>query len=345
MSPRPIAVGLAVLVALSCAGPSAQPAATSATPHATASATSSATPTAQPAAGSIPDAIAQIDPARLEAHMKALAAFGSRAAGTTGHERARQYILDQLKGLPGLQTGLFTTKEPGVLTSVIVTVNPLEPPPPPFVGGFLIAHYDSSASDTPGWKAASDPAPGADEDATGVAALLEYARILSADRGLVKLPIVLAFFDGRYNALGGSSRYAQQSKTNQTVKWVIELDSIGFNPLKDRLDLVSYDQHSKKLGDRIRQANDKYAIGLGPVVEQMATTENAIFDAASFGLYVVPAALLTERYGPPDETYPGNPARRTVNDTPEKVTNKSLWLKVSKLALATALELAGGSPL
>jgi hypothetical protein len=31
-----------------------------------------------------------------------------------------------------------------------------------------------------------------------------------------------------------------------------------------------------------------------------------------------------------------------VNDTPDKITNKRLWLKAAKLTLATALDLARG---
>ena len=39
-------------------------------------------------------------------------------------------------------------------------------------------------------------------------------------------------------------------------------------------------------------------------------------------------------------TFPGNYTFHTVNDTPDKITNKRLWLKAAKLTLATALDLA-----
>ena len=47
-----------------------------------------------------------------------------------------------------------------------------------------------------------------------------------------------------------------------------------------------------------------------------------------------------QRYGENDATFPGNYTFHTVSDTPDKITNKRLWLKAAKLALATALELA-----
>jgi len=343
MSMKARCLAVALLALVSCATPAAPPQPVR-TPSSSPS-TVVASPTPSPAAGSLEAAIAQIDPAKLDVHMRALAAFRSRDPRHVGHDRARQYILDQLRVIEGIQVGLFQTAEPVTMISVIVTINPLDPPTGGFFPGLICAHYDSTAIRTPNWMPASDPAPGADDDATGVAALLEYARILAGNRALLKMPIVLAFFDGHHTALRGSSRYAQMVVRNQKPKWVIEVNTVGFNPIADRLDLVSYEDHSTKLRDRARAANDRYAIGVSPLVDQPSTTENSVYDAASFGLYVIPALMLTERYGDPDASYPGNPARRTVNDTPDRVTNKSLWLKAAKLGLATALELAGSAPL
>ena len=61
---------------------------------------------------------------------------------------------------------------------------------------------------------------------------------------------------------------------------------------------------------------------------------------APFGLAGIPAITLTQGYADADATWPGNATFHTVNDTPDKITNRSLWLKAAKLTLATALELA-----
>jgi hypothetical protein len=42
----------------------------------------------------------------------------------------------------------------------------------------------------------------------------------------------------------------------------------------------------------------------------------------------------------PPRGLPVNYTFHTVNDTPDKITNKRLWLKAAKLTLATALEIA-----
>src|SRR5205085_2208382 len=81
------------------------------------------------------------------------------------------------------------------LESLLVTIDPLNAPPT--AGWVMIcAHYDSISNRSPGWNASTSAAPGADDNGTGTAALLEYARILSQNRASLTHRIVLAFFDG-----------------------------------------------------------------------------------------------------------------------------------------------------
>jgi Zn-dependent M28 family amino/carboxypeptidase len=121
---------------------------------------------------------------------------------------------------------------------------------------------------------------------------------------------------------------------------VINLDMVGFNPIADRLDLIWYTNASAALRDRVKAVNDRYAIGVSPLNAQFAGDGNTILDAAPFGLAGMPAVALVQRYGENDVTFPGNYSFHTVNDTPDKITNKRLWLKAAKLTLAVALEIA-----
>ena len=115
---------------------------------------------------------------------------------------------------------------------------------------------------------------------------------------------------------------------------------VGFNPIADRLDLIYYTNGSAALRDRVIAANDRYRIAVAPLVPQLATSGATILDAAPFGLAGIPSVALVQRYGDNDATFPGNSTFHTVNDTPDNVTNRRLWLKAAKLTLATALELA-----
>jgi hypothetical protein len=305
------------------------------------------TPTSSPTPKPISDILAQINPAKLDDHLRALTSFVSRHPLHPGHAKAVAYLMEQLAAIPGVAVQDIPTSYNGVrLDNIVATINPLPGTGAEgFLGGagMICAHYDSTANRTPGWRPALDPAPGADDNATGTAALLEYARILAADRASLRMPIVLAFFDGEEYFFKGSLAYLQSLPPPNPYRWVINIDMVGFNPLADRLDLVYYTAKSASLRDRVKEANQRYAIGVAPLVEQLATSDAFILDAAPFGLVGgIPSVALVQRYGEIDSTFPGNFTFHTVNDTPDKITNKLLWLKAAKLTLATALDLARG---
>jgi Zn-dependent M28 family amino/carboxypeptidase len=293
--------------------------------------------------------IDQIDPTKLDEHMLALVSAGSRDPRHPGHAKAVAYIKDQLAKIDGVKVETHRAVHQGIALENIFGI--LEPEGASPAGGWIMiaAHYDSIAVRTPGWRPAVDPAPGADDNATGTAALLEYARIVAAGRQTVGTPslpflrqrIVLAFFDGEELFFKGSAAYVQSLPKPYPYAAVVNIDMVGFNPIADRLDLIWYGPQSDKLRDRVKAVNAKYETGIAPLIEVFANEGNQlIVDSAPFGLAGIPAVSLVERYGDPDATYPGNTFFHTVNDTPDKITNKRLWLKAAKLTLATALELA-----
>ena len=292
------------------------------------------------AARPIAAVLERIDPAKLDDHMRSLAAFGSRDVRHPGHAGAVAYLKEQLGAIPGIVVQSHRAAYNGIpLENIFALIDPLAVPAP--TGWVMIcAHYDSISNRSPGWNPATSPAPGADDNGTGTAALLEYARILASERASLRQRVVLAFFDGEELFFKGSAAYLGSLPTPRPYAWVINIDMVGFNPLADRLDLIFYTSGSAGLRDRVIAANDRYAIGVSPLVPQLATGGETILDAAPFGLAGIPSVALVERYGENDATYPGNVNFHTTGDTPDKVSNKGLWLKAAKLTLATALELA-----
>lgn len=95
----------------------------------------------------------------------------------------------------------------------------------------ICAHYDSIARSTIGWDWQKCPAPGANDNASGVAAMLEIARILkSAD---MNYTIRFIAFAGEEQNLWGSRAYAKYAlKTKMNIVLVINLDEIGFPDVK-----------------------------------------------------------------------------------------------------------------
>jgi hypothetical protein len=295
-----------------------------------------AAPTSRP----IATVLDRIDPAKLNDHMTTLASFGSRDARNPNHAKAVAYLKEQLGAIPGIVIQTQRAAYNGVpLENIFALVDPLTTPTA--TGWVMIcAHYDSISIRSAGWNPTTTAAPGADDNGTGTAALLEYARVLAQERASLNRRVVLAFFDGEELFFKGSAAYLGSLPDPNPYAAVINIDMVGFNPIADRLDLIFYTNASATLRDRVIAANDRYQIGVDPLIPQLATSGATILDAAPFGLAGVASVALAERYGDADATYPGNVAFHTANDTPEKVTNKRLWLKAARLTLATALELA-----
>ena len=104
-------------------------------------------------------------------HVEMLAGtIGSRPVGTPANARARAYVIDQLK-LFGYEVRVqemdARAAEIGLTTHVSNIIGVLQGERPEAVG--LLSHYDSSAD-----------APGAADDAFGVAVSLEAARVIAA---------------------------------------------------------------------------------------------------------------------------------------------------------------------
>ena len=347
-----VVLGLAVItvvLAAACGSPSG-PAAAATSPGPTGPSpaasrtialTAAPPPSPIPSATAVPIAslIQQIDLNKLNDHLLALTAVVSRDVHHPGHAKALAYLKEQL-GAMGVQVESYRNVYQGIaLESLLVTIDPLNAPPT--AGWIMIcAHYDSISNRSPGWNPAITAAPGADDNGTGAAALLEYARILSQNRASLKHRVVLAFFDGEELFFKGSGAYVSSLAKPYPYSAVINIDMVGFNPIADRLDLIWYTNGSAGLRDKLIAANDRYAIGISPLNAQFAGDGNTILDAAPFGLAGMPAVALVQRYGENDATFPGNSTFHTVNDTPANVSNRRLWLKAAKLTLAAALDLA-----
>ena len=90
------------------------------------------------------------------------------------------------------------------------------------------AHFDSRQEDLQNAEAS---APGANDNGTGVAALLEVARLWKLYPGRKTDRVVFALFSGEEQGLWGSEAFvASRANTVSAIKWVFNLDQIGFPP-------------------------------------------------------------------------------------------------------------------
>lgn len=97
----------------------------------------------------------------------------------------------------------------------------------------VTAHMDSTAARQPGYRSQVDPAPGADDDGSGVAGVLCAVRAMLALRAGVDSPrreIRFVFFNAEEHGLVGSFFYARDQKQLGTdIVAVLQMDMIGYD--------------------------------------------------------------------------------------------------------------------
>src|SRR5437764_4697146 len=168
----------------------------------------------------------QLDGNRMKATVDKLAAFGTRHSLSPKIAEARAWILDELTKIAAASNGRMTVRyqssthsgartnnQPVEFVNVVATIKGTSDPDRIFLAS---GHYDSVNSDQ---KDITGPAPGADDDASGTAVILELARILSQHPA--KATIVLAAVSGEEQGLYGSQGLADEAAAQ---KWNIEGD-------------------------------------------------------------------------------------------------------------------------
>lgn len=96
----------------------------------------------------------------------------------------------------------------------------------------VTAHLDSTAANDHPFDAKNDPAPGADDDASGIAAVLAIAEVVKelASLSPPKRTIRFVLFNAEEHGLVGSQAYAKtQAAKAAPIVGVYQMDMIGYN--------------------------------------------------------------------------------------------------------------------
>jgi len=185
---------------------------------------------AQPPDPAIQKIAAEVSQDRIAATIKTLAAFGTRGnysdpnRKTRGIGAARTWIFAQLhSSSPRLEVSYDTAKKGTTEIASVIAVLPGVMQPEKRI--IVTAHYDSINLRA---KDAEAPAPGADDDASGTAVVLELARVMSQYR--FRKTIVFIAFGGEEIGLIGSTRYAAGAKAAaEQIEAVFNNDVVGSN--------------------------------------------------------------------------------------------------------------------
>ncbi|MBB2943026.1 hypothetical protein FB565_002739 [Actinoplanes lutulentus] len=187
----------------------------------------------------------EIDPKRIETSVRRLAAFGTRHTlssqtdSVRGIGAARDWIFERLQDYAATSEGRMTVElqsfvqpvspripAPTTITNVIATLRGSVTPERIYV---VTGHYDSRASDV--LDAVSD-APGADDDASGVAVIMELARVLATRKP--EATLVFAAVAGEEQGLYGSDHMAQRYKdAGADIQAMFSNDIVGTGDAHD----------------------------------------------------------------------------------------------------------------
>ncbi len=193
-------------------------------------------PTTPPITGTdteqyILDLAAEVSQAEIETTIADLEAFGTRFTGTQGNHDAHIYLSDRLTayGLDVEEDNFSFTRRHGGGTGAGDSTNliaRLEGTEDPDTVWIFSAHYDSTSTDPENY------APGADDNASGVAGVLEAARLLSTRPHRDSIWFVLTGAEEQ-GSEGSFHLAAWLASEPVEVRGVIAPDMIGFWPLGD----------------------------------------------------------------------------------------------------------------
>jgi Zn-dependent M28 family amino/carboxypeptidase len=187
----------------------------------------------------------ELDRRRIEASVRKLVSFGTRHTLSAqddperGIGAARDWILSELTAYAARSQGRMTAElqsyvqapdgripVPTRITNVLATLRGSGSPERVYV---VSGHYDSRVSDVMNFTA---DAPGADDDASGVAVVMELARVMATRRP--EATIVFAAVAGEEQNLYGSRYMASQFKAAGTdVQGMFTNDIVGSSRADD----------------------------------------------------------------------------------------------------------------
>ncbi len=195
------------------------------------------------------------------------------------------------------------------------------------------AHFDSTANFEPNFDPEIDPAPGTDDDGSGVAGVLAIAKTIKELSQFKKHKKTIRFvlFNAEEQGLVGSQEYARdQAQANAPIVAVYQLDMIGYRDEQNNIPLPfevhvghrncpAVEKRSLKLAQQIQKLVPQVSPNLkSPQVYETPDAGDMRSDHASFQQVGYTACLLSEDLfiGPPDTPMPGvnNPNYHTIRD-------------------------------
>lgn len=264
--------------------------------------------------------VAKVAKANLTASIQSLQNFKTRYTSTGGCQGAGTYLYSRFA-----QMGFSCSYEPfafsGISTRNVVARLPGKKYPGQNV--IVCAHYDS-ISNKPYLLA-----PGADDNASGTAAVLEIARILAG--ASFEYTVKFICFSAEEWGLYGSDYYARKAKNRgEKIVGVINMDMVAYTDATRKKLEIYVNSSSNWLGAKFLQAAATYApMSISKYVDGWADWSDhwSFWDYGYYALCGIESAA------------DWNPYYHRTTDTLDKL-NLNFCVSVTKASLAAAAVLA-----
>ena len=261
--------------------------------------------------------LAEVSAARMNATVAKLVSFGTRHTlssqtdSVRGIGAARDWLLGEMRALAGGAAHVDVALESYIqqpaeeipfavnISDIVATIQGTEGSARVYV---VSGHYDSRVTDILNY---TDDAPGADDDGSGVAVVLELLRIFAA-RPPPAATIVLTAVAGEEQGLYGSTFLAEQMKAaGWDVQGMFTNDIVGSSTAddgsKDPYDVRIFAQgmptseSAAMMAEResIGGENDSPARELGRFVQEVATNDATEMNGAPSSLVPILRQVLT----------------------------------------------------
>ncbi len=229
--------------------------------------------------GMVEDIVAAVSEDSLMATIQHLEDYGTRLCVLPQYDQAASWV-DQWFGLHWIPCDQqWFTFYGDDMSNVIAEITGLEEPDSIYI---ICGHLDSIT-----WPL-SDSAPGADDNASGSATVLEAARVMAPYN--FRYTVRFICFGAEEVGLIGSEFYAQSAySAGEAVKGVINLDMILYSPPGFDSLWIPYDAQSEGLAQAVVSAMGTYVpeLEVVSVYDPSATYS----DHSSFWQYGYPAVL------------------------------------------------------
>jgi Zn-dependent M28 family amino/carboxypeptidase len=279
----------------------------------------------------------KVSPENIESNLNKLSNFHTRHSKSIHINEASNWILSELKGLGYKDVTYYKfnetiDNEEFELKNIVCEKKGLDDKVI-----IICAHYDSRMQNL---KDSSSRAPGANDNASGVCAIIEIAKVLFNEKLEHSLQFVL--FSGEEQGLLGSKNYAKCIKDNGINLYrLINLDMIGYPHLNSGTVIIERDNNPDPRHNTVKE-NDVKSMEFGEVMKEMTSYTDLQYQLDSmydsdYEPFEEEGYIVIGAYDGSAET--NNPHYHSSSDLPSLI-DWSFLTSVTKLVLATVLKIA-----